>query len=179
MHGARPPRCSSTTEGSGSDPATFGGSSSRARRRRCTRTRCATPTPRTCSRVARTSASSKSCSATRISRRPRCTRTSPKSASNACTARRTQGAERNTRCELRWEAGGVRTIEIDIDDDDAFARWYAPIHTSDRMLWPDEPGWLPHELHAFTGLSDAAWVLTAVEDAAGTVVGSALTRVPT
>lgn len=72
----------------------------------------------------------------------------------------------------------MRTIEIDIDDDDAFARWYAPIHTSDRMLWPDEPGWLPHELHAFTGLSDAAWVLTAVEDAAGTVVGSALTRIP-
>ena len=89
LPGARPPRarrdaaprrpCSSPRAGAGCTPPTFGGASSagstRPRSPAASRpTRCATPSPRTCSRAGRTCERSRSCSVTRASRPRRSTR---------------------------------------------------------------------------------------------------------
>ena len=65
--------------------------------RRVARTRCATRSRRTCSTAAPTCASSRSCSATRASRRPRSTPTCRRPASARPTARRTRGRARDRR----------------------------------------------------------------------------------
>jgi GNAT superfamily N-acetyltransferase len=71
----------------------------------------------------------------------------------------------------------VRCEEIDVDDDEAYAAWFAPIRATDDDLWPNEPGWLDFEVRALARRSDVSThYLTVARDDVGRVVGAALTR---
>jgi GNAT superfamily N-acetyltransferase len=69
----------------------------------------------------------------------------------------------------------VRTFEIDVEDDDAYAAWFAPVLAADRFFGPDMAVWEAIELRALARSSEARHVLTAVADDDGTVVGAAFT----
>lgn len=70
----------------------------------------------------------------------------------------------------------MRTFEIDVEDDDAFAAWFAPVLAADRHLGTGTPEWLDVELREMARTTaDAEQVLTSVADDDGVVVGAALT----
>jgi GNAT superfamily N-acetyltransferase len=68
---------------------------------------------------------------------------------------------------------------LDIDDDAAVSEWYGPIHASERLDWPDEPGWSVNELRALIRQRhDSTSVLAVIRGAAGAVQGSLWVRMP-
>jgi len=68
---------------------------------------------------------------------------------------------------------------LDIDDDAAVSEWYAPVHASERLDWPDEPGWLVQELRALMRDRTASTsVLAVMRGNTGSVEGSLWVRMP-
>ena len=93
----RPPAPSFlNARGGASRPATPAASSTAGRRRRPTRTPCATPSPPTCSTAAPTSASCRSCSGIQTWRPRSVTLTSPRNGFARCSVKRTRGPDRRT-----------------------------------------------------------------------------------
>jgi len=73
----------------------------------------------------------------------------------------------------------MRTFDVDIDDDDAFERWFAPITATDAVLWPTLPGWHLAEIRAWArSRRDATQVLSCVADDDGAVAGASLISLP-
>ncbi len=73
----------------------------------------------------------------------------------------------------------MRTFDIDVDDDDAFSAWFAPIEASDRFMGPDASVWLDVELRALGRTRRSSRrLLSAVADDDGAVVGASLTSFP-
>jgi GNAT superfamily N-acetyltransferase len=69
---------------------------------------------------------------------------------------------------------------LDIDDDTAVSEWHGPIHASERLDWPDEPGWSLLELRALVRSRNALTsVLAVIRGAAGAAQGSLWLRMPT
>lgn len=70
--------------------------------------------------------------------------------------------------------------QIDVNDDEAFAAWFAPIYAVDIFDRPDDPGWRPAELRAMASDTSSFLPLaTVVRDDSGVVAGSALAGLPT
>jgi GNAT superfamily N-acetyltransferase len=68
---------------------------------------------------------------------------------------------------------------LDIDDDCAVSEWFGPIHASEQLDWPDEPGWLVHELRALIrDRTTSTSVLAVVRGSTGSVLGSLWVRMP-
>ena len=123
-----------------SSSATAGGPASRAS---CRPTCCGTPAPPTCSTTAPTCGSCRRCSATRRSRRPRCTRRSARSGCGRCTGRahpratglvtgRTCSPVRRRRCRRPLAGPGRRALGRRLADGPASRRCGTRMSHADR-----------------------------------------------